>query len=69
MILQERDYVLFRKAAWEFRNNPDAKNGILFKCFNQKEAALYKEAMGQLYPGIPVFTSWMDFTPTARRRE
>jgi len=62
VILADRDYALFKKAAWEHRNNPNAKDGIHFKCFNRKEATLYKAAMQQLHPKIPVFVSWMEFT-------
>jgi len=61
MILQARDYALFRKAAWEYHNNPSAANGILFKCFNQEEAMAYKKAMGILYPDVPVHVSWLEF--------
>lgn len=67
MFLSDRDYDLFRKAAWEHQHNPDAENGIHFKCFNQEEAILYKFTMQLLYPEVPVTVSWMEFTETARR--
>lgn len=56
-----RDLSLFSYAAKQFRENPLARDGILFKCINEDEAIYYKKIMKKLYPDVKVFTQWYVF--------
>lgn len=57
----DRDLELCHKAYYEYRNNPMAEDGILFKCFNEEETAEVKKIMKGLYPEVPVYFTYLIF--------
>lgn len=51
----DRDHELCKLAAKNYACNSLAKNGILFRCFNNQEAENLKRIMTELYPDVPIF--------------
>jgi len=59
MKIELRDIELCEKANYEFHNNPLAKDGVLFKCFNSEEAKLLKNFMNKIYPEVPCYFTYL----------
>jgi len=61
MIYDFKDVDLCVRADYEYRTNPFAKDGVLFRCFNKEEADKLKKMMKNLYPHVPVYFKWLIF--------
>jgi len=61
MMYDFRDLDLCARADYEYRTNPFAKDGILFKCFNKEDVDKLKRIMTNLYPHVPVYFKWLIF--------
>ena len=52
------------KAKRYYENDPQAKDGIMFKCFNDIDAHEILQEMNRLYPEVPIFFNYLFNTKT-----